>query len=75
MENLKFTAASETANGTGYGAPYKAASLSVGPVSFKDVPMQINRAPMSASLLGMTFFKRLDSFQIKDGKLYLRWTG
>jgi aspartyl protease family protein len=66
---------SETANGVGRGASYKASSLEVGPVRLEDVPMQVDQAPMSASLLGMTFFKRLESFQVKDGKLYMRWTG
>lgn len=72
---LKFTDLAETANGVGRGASFKASSLSVGPLRFEDVPMQINQAPMSASLLGMAFFRRLDSFQVKDGKLYMRWSG
>ena len=75
VHSLKFTDLSETANGMGRGASFKASSLSVGPVRFDDVPMQINQAPMSTSLLGMAFFRRLDSFQVKDGKLYMRWTG
>ena len=72
---LKFTDLAETANGVGRGASFKASSLSVGPVRFDDVPMHINQAPMSTSLLGMAFFRRLDSFQIKGGKLYMRWSG
>lgn len=75
LSALKFVIPSETANGVGRGASYKASSLEVGPVRLEDAPMQVNQAPMSASLLGMTFFKRLDSFQVKDGKLYMRWTG
>jgi aspartyl protease family protein len=75
LSSLKFAIPSETANGVGRGASYTASSLQVGSVRIEDVPMQINQAPMSASLLGMTFFKRLDSFQVKDGKLYMRWTG
>jgi aspartyl protease family protein len=73
--SLKFTDPAETANGMGRGASFKASSLSVGPVRFEDVPMQINQTPMSTSLLGMAFFRRLDSFQVKDGKLYMRWSG
>ncbi len=75
LKALKFTDVAETANGIGRGASFKAASLAVGPVRFDDVPMQINQAPMSTSLLGMAFFHRLESFQIKGGKLYMRWTG
>lgn len=75
VHTLNFTDTAETANGVGRGAPFKAASLQVGPLRFNDVPMQINQAPMSASLLGMDYFRRLDSFQVKDGKLYMRWSG
>jgi aspartyl protease family protein len=75
LKTLTFGDLSETANGIGRGAAFKASSLQVGPVRFEDVPLQINKAPMNTSLLGMAFFRRLDSFQIKDGKLYMRWTG
>jgi aspartyl protease family protein len=75
VRSLKFTDPAETANGVGRGASFKASSLSVGPLRFEDVPMQINQAPMSTSLLGMAFFRRLDSFQVKDGTLYMRWSG
>jgi len=33
----------------------------------------VNKAPMSASLLGMTFLSRLQSFRVEDGNLILRW--
>lgn len=69
---LKYDQTAETANGTGYGAAFVADSLAVGSIGFADVPMLVNQAPMSNSLLGMTFLKRLESFQVKDGKLYLK---
>ena len=68
---LQFDRPSETANGVGYGARFQADSLSVGTITFKDVPIVINQAPMSSSLLGMTFLRRLESFQVKDDRLYL----
>jgi len=73
--HLDFARQFETANGIGQGADYTAASLSAGPISFSNVPISINRAPMSSSLLGMAFLKRLKSYEVKDGRLYLRWTG
>jgi aspartyl protease family protein len=73
LDGLKFTAAAETANGEAYGAPYEAARLEVGPIAFDKVPMIVNRAPMSNSLLGLSFLDRLESFQVKDRKLILRW--
>lgn len=68
---LRFDRPSETANGVGYGARFQADSLSVGTITFQDVPIIINQAPMSSSLLGMTFLRRLESFQVKDDRLYL----
>jgi aspartyl protease family protein len=72
MAGLKFDQSAETANGLGYGAAYTAERLSVGSISFSDMPMMINQAPLSNSLLGMTFLRRLESFQVRDGKLYLK---
>jgi aspartyl protease family protein len=71
--HLDFARHFETANGVGDGAGYTAASLSAGPIAFTNVPVSINRAPMSTSLLGMAFLKRLKSYEVKDGRLYLRW--
>ena len=58
-----------------YGASYVARSLTVGPIRLADFPVSINQAPMSASLLGMTFFRRLETFQIKGNQLLLSWRG
>jgi aspartyl protease family protein len=65
----------ETANGTGRGAPFTATSLAVGPIQLSHVALSVNQAPMSASLLGMTFFKQLDSFEMKNGRLVMHWRG
>ena len=70
---LHFDHVAETANGPGYSAPFTAASLAVGPIKFADVPMAINQSPMSNSLLGMTFLRRLDSFEVRGSKLVLKW--
>ena len=67
-----FDLPSQTANGVGYGAPATADSLSVGPIRLTDVPVSVNKAPMGVSLLGMSFLRRLDSFEVRDDRLYLR---
>jgi aspartyl protease family protein len=36
------------------------------------MPMVINKAPMNMSLLGMSFLSRLESFQIRDRRLYMK---
>jgi aspartyl protease family protein len=69
---LRFSDPSETANGVGYGAAASARSLVVGPVSLADVPVTINQAPMSASLLGMPFLDRFASVEVRGDRLFLR---
>jgi len=70
--SLEYDHLAETANGTGRGAHATAASVSVGSIGFRDMPVVINQAPMTSSLLGMTFLRRLESFEVRDGRLYLR---
>jgi aspartyl protease family protein len=72
---LTFSRTTETANGVGHGAPYTAAGLTVGQIHLTQVAMDINQAPMSTSLLGMSFFKRLDSVEIRGDQLFLHWRG
>jgi aspartyl protease family protein len=69
---LRFDLPAETANGVGYGASFIADSLAVGTIRFTSVPMLVNQAPMSSSLLGMSFLKRLESFKVSGRKLYLK---
>jgi aspartyl protease family protein len=71
--SLRYADAAETANGVGYSAPYTARRLEVGPIAFDDFRVAINQAPMSSSLLGMSFLRRLRSFEHRDGQLILRW--
>jgi len=73
LGKLRYIEAAETANGKGYGAPYLASRLEVGPIGLENVRMVINQAPMTSSLLGLDFLDRLDSFQIKGRSLYLKW--
>jgi len=73
LASLDFRGVYETANGAGHGAPFTAASLAVGPMRLSNVAVSVNQAPMSASLLGMSFLKRLESFEIRDRRLFLRW--
>jgi aspartyl protease family protein len=75
VDGLKFASPSETANGVGYMAPVTIDNLNVGPIRMSGVPAAVNRAPMSSSLLGMAFLKRLDSFEVKGDRLTLKWRG
>ena len=73
IESLDFSRVYQTANGLGYGAPMALDTLSVGPLVFYDFPASINQSEMGSSLLGMSFLRRLDSFEVRDRRLYLRW--
>jgi aspartyl protease family protein len=73
LASLRYVEEAETANGAGYGAPYVAERFEVGPMAFANFKLTVNRAPLSTSLLGMSFLRQLESFQVKDGKLILRW--
>jgi aspartyl protease family protein len=73
VDKLDYAYKAETANGVGYGAVFAAKSLEVGPIRLRDVPLMVNKAPMSASLLGMNFLKRLDAFEFRGRTLVLKW--
>ena len=75
LSKLNFNAPSETANGVGYSAPYIAPSLEVGPMKLTNVDVAIDKTPMSTSLLGMAFLRRLDSFEVHGDQLTLKWRG
>jgi len=72
LGELPFVQRFQTANGIGYGAPYRLDRLSIGSFQFADTAVSINGADMGTSLLGMAFLERLESFEIRGGKLYLR---
>ncbi|MEE8438150.1 MAG: TIGR02281 family clan AA aspartic protease [Micropepsaceae bacterium] len=73
LEDLDFSRVYQTANGLGRGAPMQLDTLSVGPLVFYDFPASINETDMGSSLLGMSFLRQLDSFEVRDRRLYLRW--
>lgn len=70
--SLYYNQMTETANGAGRSAAITVKSLSVGPIGFRDVPVAVNQAPMTTSLLGMSFLRRMKSFEFRGRTLYLR---
>jgi aspartyl protease family protein len=70
--NLAFTASVSTANGRTHAAPVKLREIRIGQLAIGDVQAYVqDNLPMS--LLGMTFLKRLDGFEIRDGVLTINW--
>ncbi|MEJ0024666.1 MAG: TIGR02281 family clan AA aspartic protease [Rhizomicrobium sp.] len=62
-----------TANGIGHTADATVTSLTLGPIHFENLRVSVNQAPMDGSLLGMAFLRRMQSFEFRGHKLYLRW--
>ena len=73
LSGLNFNRPSETANGVGYGASYTLPELTVGGVTLSNLPVEVNHAGMHSSLLGMSFLKRMKSFEVRGRKLIIRW--
>ena len=72
VEKLQFTKTYQTANGIGLGAPYRLNSLAIGSLEYAKVAVSVNKSDMVTSLLGMSFLERLQSFEFRGSKLYLR---
>ncbi len=72
-DRLNFSREVSTANGNVRVAPVTLRKFKVGQIVLRDVEAVVNSAPMRVSLLGMSFLRRLDGWQVKGDKLYLAW--
>jgi clan AA aspartic protease (TIGR02281 family) len=70
---LRFTQRFATANGETRGAPVVLREIRIGQFSLFDVAASVNEAPLPVSLLGMSFLKQLNGYEVNDGRLILRW--
>ena len=70
---LQFDRIYETANGTVRGSSIRISDFRVGEIHLNDIGASVNEAEMRNSLLGMSFFKRLKSYEVKDDVLTLHW--
>lgn len=70
---LAFTVAVQTANGTVYAAPARVRSISVGLLKIEDVEVLVARpGSLNENLLGMSFLRRLASYDLTGDFLTLR---
>lgn len=70
---LSFTTPVSTANGTTYAAPVRLKSVSVGPLEIRDVEALVAQpGALNENLLGMSFLKRLRSYEFSGDFLTLR---
>jgi len=61
-------------NGTVRGSSIRIANLRTGEIHLKEIGASVNEAEIRNSLLGMTFFKRLKSYEVKNDVLTLFWS-
>ena len=73
LQTLRFDRIYETANGTVRGSMIRLDDFKIQGIHLQNIRASINEATMSHSLLGMTFFKRLKSYEVKGDKLTLYW--
>lgn len=72
-ESLNYSIPVSTANGSALAAPVVIDSLSVGPITERNVRALIAReGVLHANLLGMTFLERLGSYEVRGNRLILR---
>jgi len=72
-QSLDFTVPVHTANGTTYAAPVRLRSLAVGPLVADDVDALVARpGSVKENLLGMSFLRRLRSYEFSKDFLTLR---
>lgn len=73
VSSLSFTTPVSTANGTTYAAPVRLKSVSVGPLEVRDVEGLVAQpGSLNENLLGMSFLKRLRSYEFSGDFLTLR---
>jgi aspartyl protease family protein len=71
--NLSFTTPVSTANGTTFAAPIRLKSVAVGPLEVRDVEALVAQpGALNENLLGMSFLKRLRSYEFSGDFLTLR---
>ena len=72
-DNLEYSGRVQTANGITLVAPVTLDTVRVGQLEVDRVEAVVTRASMGTSLLGMSFLRRLDGYQVEDGNLVLYW--
>ena len=69
---LVFNRRVSTANGSARMAPVTLREVRIGQLSIYDVPAAVLEN-LNISLLGMSFLARLQSYEMRDGKLTISW--
>jgi aspartyl protease family protein len=70
---LTFDQRLATANGEARGALVTLREIRVGQMTQEEVPAVVMDGEVPVSLLGMSFLRRLERYEIRDGQLILSW--
>lgn len=70
-EQLNYFGRAYTANGEVRTAPVRLDSLTLGPITDRDVSAWINEGELHQSLLGMEYLHRFSNIQFADGRMIL----
>jgi aspartyl protease family protein len=71
LNSIAFTRSYNTANGIVRGAPITLDNISVEGITVRNVEASINEAPLTHSLLGMSYLNRFSSYSVSRDKLTL----
>lgn len=72
VERLDYSRIYETANGIVRAAPVQLDEVVIGPIRLENLRASVNEAPLSTSLLGMSFLKRLSGgYEVRNDTLTL----
>ena len=73
IKNLAFDTPLKTANGTSYMASVRLKSVRIGPLSMGDVEALVAKpGTLNENLLGMSFLRRLTSYEVTGDFVTLR---
>jgi aspartyl protease family protein len=71
--SLRYNARVDTANGQALAAPVTLREVRIQQLSMADVPAFVGQTSMDFCLLGQSFLKRLDGFEMVDGVFVMRF--
>jgi aspartyl protease family protein len=71
--SLRFNIPMSTANGTAYAAATMLREVRLEQFSVPDVQAVVHGHGLGISLLGMSFLRRLDGYEIQSDRLVIRW--
>ena len=72
LESLSFTVPVSTANGIAHAARVTAASVQLGTIERRNLPMLVADQGLAQSLLGMNFIGSLSGFDVRGDRMILR---